>query len=320
MANYISQDAGVLFGGKKTGKTIMAFDAPSAYTPQADPLFTFPEWAQEALLWAGRMTDPLMIYGPSGAGKTSCIKQIAALLNYPVYEITGTAHFEFARLLGHHTIKDGNMAWVDGPLPMAMGSTGEPGILLINESDIIPPDELTGLNTVLDGSPLCIDDDGGRLVQAHPAFRLVCTANTNGSGDTNGTYVGTQRMNMAFIDRFFCLEAAYLPEAKEIELVKRAVPSLPAVAATQLVQYANGVRRMFNMEYEDGVEGQISITMTTRTVLRTARLIDMYTPLAKTGVNTMTKALEGSLWRKAAPMERNTLEELAQHIFSKGSK
>ena len=31
----------------------------------------------------------IAIVGPTGCGKTSCIKQLAARLNYPVFEVTG---------------------------------------------------------------------------------------------------------------------------------------------------------------------------------------------------------------------------------------
>ena len=39
--------------------------------------------------------DPLYIFGPTSAGKSSLVRQIAARLNYPVYEATGHDRLEF---------------------------------------------------------------------------------------------------------------------------------------------------------------------------------------------------------------------------------
>jgi ABC-type phosphonate transport system ATPase subunit len=41
------------------------------------------------VLWYVNPTDPLYVFGPSGSGKTSALKQLAAKLNYPVFEVTG---------------------------------------------------------------------------------------------------------------------------------------------------------------------------------------------------------------------------------------
>ena len=40
---------------------------------------------------------------------SACIKQLAARLNYPVFEVTGHGRLEFADLVGHLTVKNGSM-------------------------------------------------------------------------------------------------------------------------------------------------------------------------------------------------------------------
>ncbi|WP_428166050.1 AAA family ATPase [Desulfovibrio sp.] len=123
----------------------------------------------------------LYVFGTTGCGKTSCIKQ--PRLNYPVFEVTGHGRLEFADLVGHLTIKDGNMAFEHGPLALAMQYGA---ILLLNEIDLTSPEIAAGLNSVLDGSLLYIAENGGEIIPPHPMFRFVATKNTNDGGDNTG--------------------------------------------------------------------------------------------------------------------------------------
>ncbi len=47
---------------------------------------------------------------------------------------------------------------------------------------------MAGLNSVLDGSPLCITENGGELIKPHLMFRFVATANTKSCGADSGQY------------------------------------------------------------------------------------------------------------------------------------
>ena len=72
------------------------------------------------IVWFLNPVESLYVFGPTGCGKTTCIKQLAARLNYPVFEITGHGRLEFADLAGHLTLQDGNMRFEYGPLSLAM--------------------------------------------------------------------------------------------------------------------------------------------------------------------------------------------------------
>ena len=178
-----SLDAGQVFSGKSSGTTVRGYAAASAYTPAIDLDYIFHESSRDIVVWflnPQGLREPLYVFGPTGCGKTSCIKQLAARLNYPVFEVTGHGRLEFADLVGHLTVKDGNMVFEYGPLALAMRCGA---LLLINEIDLASPEIAAGLNSVLDGSPLCIAENGGELIVPHSMFRLVATANTNGAGD-----------------------------------------------------------------------------------------------------------------------------------------
>ena len=112
-------DAGQVFSGKPSGTMVRGYTTPSAYTPTIDHNYISHESSRDIVVWFVNpqgLQEPLYVFGPTGCGKTSCIKQLAARLNYPVFEVTGHGRLEFADLVGHLTVKDGNMTFEYGPL------------------------------------------------------------------------------------------------------------------------------------------------------------------------------------------------------------
>lgn len=311
-------DAGQVFSGKPSGTTIRGYAAPSAYTPAIDPGYIFNESSRDMVVWFLGLREPLYVFGPCGCGKTSCIKQLAARLNYPVFEVTGHGRLEFADLVGHLTVRDGNMAFEYGPLALAMRYGG---IFLANEIDITPPEVVAGLHGILDGSPLCIPENGGELIVPHPMFRFAATANTNGGGDESGLYQGTQRQNLAFSDRFILCEMGY-PDAKtEIILLNQRFPSLPDKLCSTMVDYANEVRKLFMGEASAGnLTNTIEITFSTRSLLRWGDLTVRFQPLAHQGIQPVTYALDRALAYRASRETRAMLHELAQRMFPQHSE
>lgn len=309
-------DAGLIFSGKASGKLIQGYDQASAYTPVINPDYIFHESSRDIIVWLMNPADPLYVFGPVGCGKSSCIKQLAARLNYPVFEITGHGRLEFSDLVGHLTVKDNNMVFEHGPLSLAMKYGG---IILLNEIDLTPPEIATGLNSVLDGSPLCIAENGGELITPHPMFRFVATANTNGSGDETGLYQGTQRQNLAWLDRFTLCEIGYPSPDVEKVLLARKFPEFPSEISEKMVDYAGEVRKLFmgagGESDTHNLSGAIEVTLSTRTLLRWAELTMRFQPLAHQGIQPVTYALDRALAYRASRETRAMLHELAQRIF-----
>lgn len=306
-------DAGLVFSGKTSGRLIQGYDKPSAYTPAINPDYLFHEAGRDIVVWLTNPADPLYVFGPTGCGKTSCIKQLAARLNYPVFEVTGHGRLEFADLVGHLSVKEGNMVYEYGPLALAMRYGG---LLLFNEIDITPPDVAAGLNSVLDGSPLCIAENGGELIIPHPMFRFAATANTNGGGDETGLYQGAQRQNIAWLDRFMLCELSYPKADVEKSLLAKLFPILPDSLRNKMVDFANEVRALFmGDKTENGLAGAIETTLSTRALLRWAELTIRFQPLAHQGIQPVSYALDRALGYRACRETRAMLHELAQRIF-----
>lgn len=306
-------DAGLVFSGKASGKLIQGYAAPTAYTPAINSNYIFHEASRDIIVWLMNPADPLYVFGPVGCGKTSCIKQLAARLNYPVFEVTGHGRLEFADLTGHLAVKDGSMVYEYGPLALAMRYGG---ICLVNEIDLTSPEVAAGLNTVLDGSPLCIAENGGELIAPHPLFRFVATANTNGGGDDTGLYQGTNRQNIAWLDRFMICEINYPAPEVEKALLARMFPVLPEALTCKLVDFAGEVRKLFMGEHDSGnLAGAIEVTLSTRTLLRWAELTVRFQPLAHQGIQPVTYSLDRALGYRATRETRALLHELAQRMF-----
>ena len=307
----IQLDAGQIFSGKPSGTMISGYDTASEYTPAIDPDYLFHESSRDIIVWfLMNNPEPLYICGPTSAGKSSLVRQIAARLNYPVFEATGHDRLEFPDLVGHLSVHNGNMVFEDGSLTMAMKRGG---IFLFNEADLCSPATLAGLNTVLDGSPLCIVENGGELIAPHPMFRFVVTANSNGSSDETGLYQGVMRQNLAFMDRFIVVEIGYPKPEVEQNLLNRLFPELPPEITEKMVDFANDVRKNFmgNSTAHDALE----VTLSTRTLMRWAKLTIAFQPLSKQGISPIMYALDRALGFRASATSRAALHEMAQRIF-----
>lgn len=322
-------DMGEVFSGKKSGNMITGWDAPTEATPVQNPHYLLPQWAMDIITWLRMPTDerePLYVYGPTGCGKTSCLKQIASKLNMPVYEITGHSRLEFPELVGHHTVVSGNMQYEYGPLARAMK---DGGMFILNEIDLLDPSTAAGLNSVLDGSPLTIAENGGEIIKPHDEFRFVATANSNGAGDATGLYQGILRANLAFMDRFMLVEAKYMTPQREKIVLQSRFKTLPEDLIDKMLDYANHVRRMFIGSVGGEVTSlgsttsvperlssmQLPITMSTRTLMRWAYLCEVYAPLKAKSINVLSYSLDRAIGFRAEPSVRVALHELAQSIF-----
>lgn len=256
--------------------------------------------------------DALWLTGPTGSGKTSAVLETAARLNWPVCQVTCHGSMEFSELRGQFVIsskKEGeqpSMQYRYGALTQAMKIGA---ILLINEVDLMDPAELAGLNDVLEGRPLVISENGNEIIKPHTNFRVVVTANSAGSGDASGLYQGIQTQNLAAMDRYRVIHIDYPTKDVELSILEASAPSLGKQVHELMIKLANSIRTAFRGS--DGMPGSISVTMSTRTLVRWALLSQDFVGAD----NALKYALDQALLNRCNSVEREAINDLCKLCF-----
>ena len=118
-------------------------------------------------------------------------------------------------------------------------------ILLMDEVDFITPEVASCLHQIAETSTkrITIYLNGKHIIERHPDFCIIGTANTVGSGEDGFVYHGTQAQNAAFLNRFtYTANMTYLPSDKEMELVAKKT-GISTVLAGKMIQAAEDTRR-----------------------------------------------------------------------------
>lgn len=255
-------------------------------------------------------TKGFWIAGPTGTGKSSLVTEFCGRMQIPLWQISCHSRMDQADLRGQMIIaSDGSTQFMYGPLSYAM-KYGH--WLLLDEADLLDPAIATGLNTVLDGRPLVLTENGGEVIYPHPDFRLYATGNTNGISDDSGNYAGAVQQNLAFLDRFFKLRVDYLDEETETGIIqsffsKNGIDAeMASQMASGMVRAANAIRSMFI----GTTATRCNVTMSTRTLQSWA-----FMTIALDTENPVYDALDVTLLDTADHDSREAVLTVVKDIF-----
>lgn len=139
----------------------------------------------------------VMVFGPAGSGKTTLAESVAKTLNLEPY-LSGAVRkdfklFGFIDAHGQYRSTTFRTAFENG------------GLFLFDEIDASDAGVLLTLNAAL-ANRVC--DFPDKIVKAHPDFRFMASANTNGDGAT-ALYSGRQKLDGATLDRFLITTCDY---------------------------------------------------------------------------------------------------------------
>ena len=140
--------------------------------------------------------ENVYMVGPTGSGKTTIAKQVAEALGLDFYSY-GAIKYDHD-VVGY-VKPDGSYSQTNFYKAFKHG-----GLVLMDEMDASSSNALLALNAALANDfasfPLGNDDEGG-MIDKHPDFVVIASANTFGHG-ASAQYVGRNPMDMATLDRF----------------------------------------------------------------------------------------------------------------------
>lgn len=134
----------------------------------------------------------VLIYGPTGPGKTSSVEAWCASRNLKLATVSGNASLEPSQMFGKMIMLNGQWVWIDGPVTDVFRNGGS---LLLDEVNFINPKIYTTLYPATGSQrTLQLLDHMGETIQAHPDLTIFATMNPD--------YIGTTPLNFAFRNRF----------------------------------------------------------------------------------------------------------------------
>lgn len=181
----------------------------------------------------------LGLYGPSATGKTSFVKSLAGALGLPYMIVVGSKGMDETALFGKYMLKDGETIFEDGPLTLMMKYGG---LFLLDEENMVAPEVISSMNSVLDDTRLTTLDSG-EVVQCHPNFRY-CEA-------MNMAYAGTLEQNLSHESRIqMYIKMSGYSEETEADLVVK-MTGIDKPTALDIIKFKNRVTDMI----ENGADG-----------------------------------------------------------------
>lgn len=155
---------------------------------------------------------PILVQGPTSAGKTSMIKYLADITGHKFVRINNHEHTDLQEYLGTYITDDaGKLTFKEGVLVEALRKGYW---IVLDELNLAPTDVLEALNRLLDDNRELFIPETQEIVHPHPDFMLFATQNPP------GIYGGRKVLSRAFRNRFLELHFDDIPQ-DELEIILR---------------------------------------------------------------------------------------------------
>lgn len=234
--------------------------------------------------------QPILLQGPTSAGKTSMVEYLAHLTGHDCVRINNHEHTDIAEYLGSYmTSPTGKLVFAEGLLVQALRK-GQ--WLILDELNLAPSEVLEALNRLLDDNRELFLPETQEIVKPHPHFMLFATQNPVGG------YGGRKPLSKAFRNRFVELHVDDIP-APELHAIIMQRSKLPSSFVERMISVMQELQRV--RQGSDVFAGRHGF-ITPRDLLRWAsRQPRTYTALAEEGFMLLAERLR-------LPSEKETVK------------
>lgn len=256
---------------------------PELCVPEVDPYF----YADSDVLnildklhkISGKHPVNILVAGRQGCGKSSIVRQFAAVHNKPLATFQVGVLSEPSQLFGEYALENGETKYKQFLFPKALQTPG----CVIHLEEINRPENPKALNMLFsilsDDRQVWMDELG--LLEVAPGVIFFATLN---EGDD---FVGTELLDPALRDRFYVVLMDYLPNEveKEVLIKKTGVNDKQADA---IIGAVNTLRSDF----------ELAVEVSTRTVLMIGEMLAAGATLKEaliTSLQTSKETLESIL-------------------------
>lgn len=198
---------------------------------------------------AHRQRLPLLLAGPTGCGKTRFVEAMAGKLGLPL--VTVACHDETSSidLVGRFLIRGAETVWQDGPVTRAVRAGA---ILYLDELIEAREDVIVVLHSLTDHRRELYIDRLDETLVAPEAFMVIASFNP-------GYSRGFKELRPSTRQRFVVQRFSYPAAKVEAEIVSREA-KLDDGGAKRLVEYANRVRAMEELQLSETVSTRLLVT------------------------------------------------------------
>jgi midasin len=154
---------------------------------------------------------PVLIQGPTSAGKTSAVEFLARQTGHRFVRINNHEHTDIQEYLGTYVTdpQSGNLVFQEGLLVTAVR---QGHWIVLDELNLAPTDVLEALNRLLDDNRELVIPETQEVIKPHPNFILFATQNPP------GLYAGRKVLSRAFRNRFLEVHFDDVPKT-ELETI-----------------------------------------------------------------------------------------------------
>lgn len=243
-------------------------------------------------------SHPVLIQGPTSAGKTSMVEYLAQRSGNKFVRINNHEHTDLQEYLGTYVSNaNGQLLFQEGVLVKAVR---EGHWVVLDELNLAPTDVLEALNRLLDDNRELLIPETQEVIKPHPDFMLFATQNPA------GPYGGRKVLSRAFRNRFIELHFDDIP-VDELNIILSRRSQLPESWCRLIVEV---YRRLSRLRQEQRLFEQDSFA-TLRDLFRWAfRGADTLEELAGTGYMLLAEKI-----RKAE--ERDRVKDVLEQVMSR---